>query len=234
MKIFAAFFVALLAVHASTQSPVSADDSSTKQTVVEILNELLKVSAVLLEDANTYVNDLKENEQVIADKLASLIAKELEDVNGILVSLVDELKDGATDDGKFVLGCIDAEQSKVDAAVAKTIQIIADNVLSEVPLITDLLDVILRQASELQEDVKLQTDSLDTCDSEDSECFKTFATGAVKIAQQIASNIAEDYDILVTVTQSIIGDVESWDIRGILREDTQAIFNEVVECIYSK
>ncbi|ENN72588.1 uncharacterized protein LOC109542841 [Dendroctonus ponderosae] len=234
MKIFAAFFIALLAVHASTQSPVNADGSNTKEIVVEILNAVLKVSADLLEAANSNLDDLKENEEVIANKLASLIAKELQDLNEIFVSLVDELEDGATDDGKHVLGCIDAEKSKVDAALEKTIKQIAENALTEVPLITDLLDVILRQAGELQEDVKLQTDSLDTCDSEDSECFSTFAATALKIVQEIASNIQEDYDMLVTVTQSIISDVEAWDIRGLIREDTQAIFNEVVECIYSK
>lgn len=190
------------------------------------------MSADLLEKANTNLDDLKENEQVIADKLADLITKEVQDLNSILVSLVDELKTGATDDGKHVLSCIDEQQSNVDNVIQTTIQIISDNLLSEVPLITDLLEVVLRHAGELQDDVKLQTDSLETCDSEDSVCFNAFAESAGKIAQQVASNIQEDYDAAVSVAESILSDIAAWNIRGIVDENTQVIFNDVVRCIY--
>ncbi|ERL84812.1 uncharacterized protein LOC109542843 [Dendroctonus ponderosae] len=231
MKFFAAFFVTLLAVHASTQTPVN--DASTKEVLIELLNDALKVSAALLSTANSVLNDFKTNETETAEGLANLVAKRLQTINEVVVDLVDELKDGATDQGRKVLSCVDAEKDNVDAAILKTALILADNTLTEIPLLTDLAELVLTQGAELQEDVKLLVDTLETCDSSDTICLTVFAVSATKIIKEAVENGQEDVDALVTVVKSIISDVQAWDVRGTIREDIQAIFNDVVVCIYS-
>lgn len=189
------------------------------------------MSAELMEDGKAYVDDLKENQQEIADQWANLITQALQQLNNMFLSFVDELTVPAT--MEHVIGCMDNEQANVDAALQRTIETIAQNALSEVPRVTDVLEMLLQQAGEIQRHTKIMTDSLDTCYSEEFECFATFAANALEILQEIFDCIDEDHDVFVTISQSIISDVEAWDIRGTFRDEAQIIFNEAVECIYS-
>ncbi|XP_050293376.1 uncharacterized protein LOC126733932 [Anthonomus grandis grandis] len=229
-KLFAAIFGVLLAVQASQQSPIKDDDLNA--VIVAIYNQILNYEREILSKVSEYVENLEGDKAQIQAEVVEVITKLANSINNVIVKFIDELRPAATDDGKAVLDCIQAEQDKTDAAfntLAADIGVcVVDNTL-----IYDALTALISQLSGLIDKAQAEVDTLSSCDSGDLACLTTFVLTRIDDLGDVYELLKQDVDeavqLLVNLVNMVEGCVQTeWPVLNSL---AQEIFNDAVVCI---
>lgn len=231
MKIIAAILVALLAVQTSTQTPLG--DTSSKTIIVELLNVVLTVTEKLVENAKTVNSLLEANEESIIADAETFLAEIGTQVNNIVLKLIDQLKEEATEDGISVLECIDGQEETTNIALAETITLTATCLSETAPALLVVANDILDHVQSVEAKVKAQVETLEACTETDLQCLIAFGSSALELGNEISEIVAEDVDSVVAAIQEGINHVASCKLLDNVKTNTQKIFDNVVVCIKS-
>ncbi|XP_066262953.1 uncharacterized protein [Euwallacea similis] len=229
MKFFATLFVAFLAIHASTQSPVQ--DDSIKNIVVEILSGVLNLTNTVLTDVETQVANFEADEDAETKKIVDALAEIAAESNSALIKDIDLLKDGASDDGVAALECIDAQEENLDAAVKSTISTTADCISKKYSDIFKEVDKVLGQLRDLQDDVQGQTDTLGKCSEGELACLVSFLGTIVATGQKVVVALQTDVPEIISLIQNVVAQIDSCDIAPSIKDNALKIFEDTIACI---
>lgn len=215
----------------STQSPLG--DTSSKTIIVELLNVVLTVTEKLVENAKTVNSLLEANQESIIADAETFLAEIGTQVNNIVLKLIDQLKEEATEDGISVLECIDGQEETTNIALAETITLTATCLSETSPALLVVANDILEHVQSVEAKVKAQVETLEACTETDLQCLIAFGSTALELGNEISEIVSQDLDSVVAVIQEGINHVASCKLLDNVKSNTQKIFDNVVVCIKS-
>ncbi|CAG9773028.1 unnamed protein product [Ceutorhynchus assimilis] len=233
MKFFTALFVTLVAIHASTQSPVQ--DKDIGQIVVEILNKVLPETKIILDHANTWADQLDSNkdhnEKIIVDGLTKVATK----ITGIIATLIGKLKEDASDSGKVIIDCIQTEKPQVDTLIGAALKQIADCEFKNYEDLSALITTVLKQLLELQANFETLTLNLSECGSGDSFCLTIFLGGIVEqFEDNIIPNAKVDLGQLKDLISGVVDSTMQCHIKEVIQKDITDVIDNLTTCFYNR
>lgn len=185
----------------------------------------------LIENAKNLNSKLEQDqESIVADAETYLTAIGAA-VNKIVLQLIDELKEGATEDGVAVLECVNGQEDNTNKAWTETITLAATCLSEESSALLAVANQILENVQSIEEEVKAQVETLEACTSSDLLCLIAFGESAISIGNDIVTNVSTDINSVVAVIQEVIDHVASCNLLDNVKSNTQNIFNNLVLCI---
>jgi len=229
---FKVFFVVLVAVHLSTQSPLK--DESIKDLVLRVANQLLNTTGSALKDYTALVDGLTKDPNKVKTDIVNSVLNEGKLLNVDLLGVIDSLKDGATPDGKAVIACLDAEQNSTDLAFSKSVNSIATCLVAEVPVALPEAKIVQGHLTDIQKDAQAQVTKLSTCKDLDLVCVLTFVTNIESTLKKASTTIDADMIEITKVYQKVTADVAKCNLSAAIKKNLQDLFNETVVCLKKK
>lgn len=201
--------------------------------MVELLNVVLTVTEKLVENAKAVNSLLEANQESIVADVETYLTEIGAQVNNIVWKLIDQLKEGATEDGVAVLECIDSQEENTNIALAETITLAATCISETSPDLLVVANDILEHVESVEAKVKALLATLEACTDTDLQCLIAFGSSVLELGNEITEIVSEDVTSVVTVIQDGIDHVASCQLLDNVKSNTQKIFDNVVVCIKS-
>ncbi|CAG9773029.1 unnamed protein product [Ceutorhynchus assimilis] len=232
MKFFATLFIALVAVHASTQSPVEKTSKAAK-FVAEIVDVIVAETEKLLEPVNAWADQLDSNKDNYEHLLVNVLTALSVAINDKVTATVQEASAGASESGKAIIDCLVAEESNVDVLMNTILEKIIDCEFEIYDNATDLVKNVLKQVAETQTNFKALSTALVECTAGDFLCLAFFSQNVVLQLQASIVNAVSDIAVLNSLAFSAVEVTKQCHVVEVLEKDAASVLDNIANCLYN-
>ncbi|CAG9773030.1 unnamed protein product [Ceutorhynchus assimilis] len=234
MKFFTTLFVALVAVHASTQSPIEETMTPSK-LVADIVDFVVaETSLLLVQPLTIWAKELdskKDNyEKVIVNQLTEVTTK----INEVAISLLKAASVDASDNGKTFINCLSGEQAGVNALIGAMNQQMVDCAFVNYENATVLVKTVLYQTGVALDNLLVLSSTLANCTKGDYLCLAFFSQDVILQFQFSVLTAIADLGAVRDLLYSVVESTQNCPLTEDVKEHVVDVLNNIATCVHNK
>ncbi|ERL84815.1 uncharacterized protein LOC109542840 [Dendroctonus ponderosae] len=220
-----------LAVQASNQSP--ALTGTTKDIIVQVLDEVLAVVSERLANASAVVDNLQSNPDQIQTKIVDEVQAVVKTLNSEVVDVLNKVRNNASDGGKAIIDCVLAEDDPAEAIIEDATASFGACISNDTSVVLAAISDGLDQLTQLVADIQAPVNTLSSCSSSDTICLLSFATSEVAVLKTVPDLVQEYIAQWKKIYSTISADATECaaSARSEYKSQIMAVFEDSVQCI---